>query len=157
MKIFSIFLGVLLTVLSAVADTSEQREEHYNLKGDGLAIEGYDPVAYFSGEPKKGHAEHSHTLRGVRYHFSSEGNLAKFKTNPTQYEPQYGSWCAYAFALKAGKVKINPKAYKIVNGKLYLFYKTLLGGDTLKKWNTQNDLAQIKIAESEWQNQLAQK
>ena len=156
MKTLSILFGLLLAALSVSADTTAQRQQHYNLK-NSLAIKGYDPVSYFSGAPRKGHAIHAYTIKGVTYHFSTAENLKKFKANPSKYEPQYGGWCAYAFALHAGKVKINPKAYKIIDGKLYLFYKTLLGGDTLKKWNTQNDEAQIKVAESEWEKQVSQK
>lgn len=149
MKTISLLISVWLLAFVAQADTSSQRQKHYNLKGN-LALKGYDPVSYFSGKPKKGSANHIHTVNGVTYHFSSTENLKKFKSNPFKYEPQYGGWCAYAFAIKAGKVKINPKSYKIINGKLYLFYKTALGGDTLKKWNKNNDEAQLEVAESEW-------
>lgn len=149
MKTITILLGLWFTTLIAHADTTAQRQKHYNLKNN-LAIQGYDPVSYFTGQAKKGNSAHAHTVNGVTYHFSSAANLKKFKSSPARYEPQFGGWCAYAFAKKAGKVKINPKSYKIVNGKLYLFYNSAPWGNTLKKWNKKSDADQIKIAQSEW-------
>lgn len=141
-----LFLGTLI----ASAESASQRTKHYNLK-KGLAIQGYDPVSYFSNSPKEGKKELSHTHKGVTYHFVSQANLNKFKSTPTKYEPQYGGWCAYALAKGGGKVKINPKSYKIISGKLYLFYNAFPGGDTLKKWNKESDTSQIQTANKAWQ------
>lgn len=145
-------LGLLLGAITpAIADTATQRVEHYNLKS-GVAIQGYDPVAYFTQKKAvKGNAAHRYSHKKITYYFSSTKNLAKFKSAPARYEPQYGGWCAYAFAIDAGKVKINPERFKVIDGKLYLFYHTALGGNTLKKWNSvKNDKAQINKANSAW-------
>ena len=126
------------------------QSEHLNLKKQ-IAIKGYDPVAYFTqGKAVKGLSQFEHQHNAATYKFSSLQNLTKFKSNPSQYEPQYGGWCAYAFALGGGKVSINPKRFKIIDNKLYLFYDTLLGPNTLNKWNKTDDAEQIKKADKRW-------
>ena len=149
MKLYFSILSIWFLAFAAQADTQYQRQKHYNLKG-GIALQGYDPVSYFSGKPKKGDTTHIYSKSGVTYHFSSAENLREFKSNPTKYEPAYGGWCAYAFAVKAGKVRVNPKSYKIIKGRIYLFYKSVLWGDTLKSWNSESEESQLKIAQSEW-------
>jgi YHS domain-containing protein len=87
-----------------------------------LALQGYDPVSYFTDDaPKKGDARFSMTLKGVDYRFASAANLARFKANPQAYLPQYGGYCAWAVA-GGYTAKGDPLAWKIVNGKLYLNY-----------------------------------
>ena len=54
-----------------------------------------------------------------------------FLKNPTNFEPEYGGWCAYAMGDSGEKVTINPETFKIINGKLYLFYNAFLT-NTLK-------------------------
>ena len=110
----------------------------YNLGKKALAIQGYDPVSYFvgKGEPAKGSKDFELVHRGVRYRFSSQTNLDLFKKSPSKYEPLYGGWCAFAMAT-GDKVKIDPKAYLIEDGKLLLFYRKsgLFGtNDTRKPW-----------------------
>ncbi len=150
MKLFLLYLGFFLTSFSLSAETEQQRITHYNLKS-GLAIQGYDPVSYFSGKAKKGSSKNSYQHHGVTYHFSSPENLTLFKNKPAQYEPQYGGWCAYAFAIGKDKVKINPKSYKIINNKLYLFYHTF-PTNTLKRWNKQEDAEQLQKADQVWES-----
>jgi len=145
----------LFTAQFVLADSENLRTKHYNLR-DGIAIKGYDPVAYFSGNATKGKKEYAVTNKGVTYYFSSEQNVKTFQANPNAYEPQYGGWCAYAFAINKGKVGINPKSYKIIDGKLYLFYHKTLGGNTLKAWNKADDHAQISIADKTWKKELTQ-
>jgi len=150
---------LLVFLISAIAVISAQAEEttHHNNLSNGLAIKGYDPVAYFINDKAiKGEPQYSHTYKSARYQFSSQKNLEIFKASPSLYEPQYGGWCAYAFAEGAGKVSINPKRFKIINNKLYLFYDTLLGPNTLKKWNKADDTTQVKKATSQWAKILAQ-
>ncbi len=132
------------------AETKEARINHYNMK-KGVALQGYDPVAYFTqGDAQKGNAKISHNHKGITYYFTSASNLDSFKKNPSKYEPQYGGWCAYALAKGGGKVKIDPKRFKIIDQKLYLFFDTPVLGNTLKKWNKGQDQAQIAAADAEW-------
>lgn len=110
-------------------DASKYREPQ-------LAIDGYDPVAYFpegGGKPAKGKKELSLTHRGVTYRFANAANRDAFKASPDKYEPAYGGWCAYAMA-DDRRVEIDPKAFKITDGRLYLFYRDLFT-DTRDPWN----------------------
>lgn len=86
-----------------------------------LALEGYDPVAYFSGRPEKGDPRLTATHDGVTYRFASAANLARFKADPTAYLPQYGGYCAWAVS-RGYTAKGDPTAWKVVGGKLYLNY-----------------------------------
>ncbi|MDG2432017.1 YHS domain-containing (seleno)protein, partial [Flavobacterium sp.] len=81
-------------------------------------------------------------------YFSSESNKQAFIKNPLAYEPQYGGWCAYAMGETGDKVAINPTTFKIVNGKLYLFYNSFLN-NTLKTWN-KNQADLNKKADTNW-------
>lgn len=114
-----------------------------NTDRKGLALEGYDPVSYFSGSPVLGSSENMVEIESAIYYFKSEENREKFKLNPQKYTPQYGGWCAYAMGLGPQKVKINPVSYKILEGKLYLFYD-FKGNNTLLPWN--KDEASLKNA-----------
>lgn len=130
-----IFL-LLVSSAGAFAQTTEQ--ENYNINKNGVAIDGYDPVSYFNGKPEEGKKEYSSEIDGVIYWFANEDNLFAFEKAPLKYIPQYGGWCAYAMGLKPEKVKIDPETYKIVDGKLYLFYNFYLT-NTLKSWNKDED------------------
>lgn len=91
-----------------------------NLSSGGVAIHGYDPVAYFvDGKPVIGRAELRHSVNGATYWFANDGNLQAFKADPAKYEPQYGGYCAYGVA-QGYKPDIDPTAFKVVEGKLYL-------------------------------------
>jgi YHS domain-containing protein len=87
---------------------------------EGVAIEGYDAVAYFKdGEPAKGNPEFSTNHSGTVWYFKNQENLEQFNANPALYLPQYGGHCAYA-AANNNVVSSNPNRWKIVDGKLYL-------------------------------------
>jgi YHS domain-containing protein len=86
------------------------------------AIRGYDPVAYFThGAPAKGSKEFRHEWRGATWHFASSANRDRFAADPQRYAPQYGGYCAYGVALGSAP-PIDPAAWSIVDGKLYLNY-----------------------------------
>jgi YHS domain-containing protein len=86
----------------------------------GLAIKGYDPVAYFTtGEPTAGSAQFSTSYKGASYLFASAENRARFIAAPEKFVPQYGGYCAYAIALNK-IADIEPDEWEIVNDKLYL-------------------------------------
>lgn len=108
----------------------------YNLPtGKTLAVEGYDVVAYFTkSKAVIGRAAISSTYRGVKYQFDTETNRALFSADPERYLPTYGGWCASAMGAKGTKVEIDPTNFKIKDGRLFLFYKSLLG-DALRDWN----------------------
>ena len=130
----TILLLLLLTV-TAFAQTLEVRKKQYNLESSGLAIQGYDPVAYFTmNKAIEGKKDLSADYNGVTYRFGSKQNKDEFMRNPGRYEPQFGGWCAYAMGKKGEKVEIDPETFKIVDGKLYLFYNKFFN-NTLKSWN----------------------
>ena len=88
----------------------------------GAAIGGYDPVAYFNeGKPVAGTAEHSLDWNGVTWRFASAANRDAFAAAPAKYAPQYGGFCAWAVS-QGYTAPVDPDAWKIVDGKLYLNY-----------------------------------
>ncbi len=101
-----------------------------NVDKGGLAVHGYDPVAYFTdSKPVKGTAERSYAVDGATYLFANDENLAAFKADPAKYAPQYGGFCAYGVA-QGFKPDVDPAAYKVVDGKLYLN----LSPDVRSRW-----------------------
>lgn len=125
----------LLTVRAFSQDISKQRDTHFNLQ-NGLALQGYDPVAYFTQQKAiKGNKSVGAVFyQGVTYLFSSEENKAAFKKSPAMYEPQYGGWCAYAMGRDGTKVEVDPETFKIIDGRLFLFYNKRFN-NTIKPWN----------------------
>lgn len=87
------------------------------------AISGYDTVAYFSQQkPVKGSKKFQFNWRGANWRFANQENLQAFKADPQKYAPQYGGWCAYAMSDRGRTVRIDPDAWYIHQGKLYLNY-----------------------------------
>ena len=121
MKTLFSFLVSTLIIVQAFSQTDELRKKHYNVKKN-IALEGYDPVSYFYGTPAEGKSEIKFVNKGITYLFASLGNLNKFKIHPENYEPAYGGWCAFAMGKTGEKVKIDPETFKIVDGRLYVFY-----------------------------------
>jgi YHS domain-containing protein len=88
----------------------------------GTAIEGYDPVAYFTeGRPVEGESGFAHDWVDATWYFATAENRDQFAADPDRYAPQYGGYCAWAVA-HGYTAKIDPEAWKIVDGKLYLNY-----------------------------------
>jgi YHS domain-containing protein len=92
----------------------------------GVAIMGYDPVAYFTdNRAVKGSEEYSYDWLGTPWHFASRKHMEMFQSEPVQYAPQYGGYCAAEVAGSSSvTVNINPESFKIIDGKLYLIYDT---------------------------------
>lgn len=132
----------------AEAQDAKFRESEFNLESDNPAIQGYDAVSYFMGEPRKGIEELNYTYMGVLYWFNNTENLGLFKKQPEKFEPTYGGWCAYAMGVNGEKVKIDPKTYKIIEGELYLFYNFYFN-NTLIDWN-KDELALKQAADRYW-------
>jgi YHS domain-containing protein len=100
------------------------------------AIKGYDPVAYQTlGRPVEGSGDYSYEWTGATWRFASRADLEKFKANPEKFAPQYGGYCAYAVGAKGEKVGIDPTAFTVVGGKLYLNYSK----DIQAKWLADRD------------------
>jgi len=132
-KAVSTLIILTLTTVWSFGQTDDLRKKHFNGK-QGLAIEGFDPVSYFDGQPVKGSPKTKIQYKGLTYYFASATNLNKFTSSPEKYEPAYGGWCAYAMGETGEKVKIDPETYKILEGKVFLFYN-FWGNNTLPEWN----------------------
>jgi YHS domain-containing protein len=143
---------LLLILCSMIANAGfaqkETRIKHFNHE-KGLAIQGYDPVAYF-GQNKavKGNKQFAASAEGITYYFSNAVNKDLFIKDFKKYEPQYGGWCAYAMGENNDKVEIDPETFKIKDGKLYLFYHTVFN-NTLPKWNENEKELKVK-ADKNW-------
>ncbi|MCB9909295.1 MAG: hypothetical protein H6829_03390 [Planctomycetes bacterium] len=119
-----------------------------------LAIDGWDPVAYFpegGAKPSKGRAEWSLTYRGVVYRFASEANRKTFLAAPDRYEPAYGGWCAYAMA-DGKRVEIDPESFLIQDGELLLFYNGIFS-NTRKSWGKEGPAKLRAKADAQWRKQ----
>ena len=133
----------LLTVIFACIVTACHSQHIYETENG--AINGYDPVAYFTvSQAVKGNEAHSLKWKGATWYFSSAENLNAFRGNPEKYAPAYGGFCAYGVA-GGYKVKIEPDAWAIVDGKLYLNYDQ----GVQRKWNKDRE-GYIKKANQNW-------
>lgn len=129
-----LYVLFIFVFLSTFAQNENRRITSFNLE-EKIALQGYDPVAYFKqGKAVKGKKEITATYEGVTYNFSMPVNREYFLKNPSKYEPQFGGWCAFAMGDSGEKVEINPDTFKIIDGKLYLFYNAYFN-NTLKSWN----------------------
>ncbi len=148
-----VFLLMLVLVTTATfAQTATQRTSEFNLDKK-VALQGYDPVAYFKqNKPTKGKKELSASYEGVIYYFSTQANKDAFSKNPASFEPQYGGWCAFAMGDYNEKVEVNPETFKILDGKLYLFYNAYFN-NTLKSWN-KNEAVLKKKADANWKKRI---
>lgn len=143
-----LILFVALISATTFAQTAAKRTAEFNLEKK-IAIQGYDPVAYFTQKKAvKGKPVFVATYEGVTYNFLSEANKDLFLKNPASYEPQYGGWCSYAMGANGEKVDINPETFKIVDGKLNLFYNAFFN-NTLKSWN-KDEVSLKKKADTNW-------
>jgi len=121
------------------------KPEVYSSSSTKVAINGYDPVAYFTmKKPVKGNASHSTKWNGASWHFSSSENLALFVGSPKKYAPQFGGYCAFAVSY-GSTAPTEPEAWTIVDGKLYLNYSLSIR----KRWS--KDIpGNIKKANANW-------
>lgn len=111
----------------------------------GVAIEGYDTVAYFTqSAPVKGSKRFSYNWQGASWRFANQEHLDLFKAEPEKYAPRFGGYCAWAVAQNS-TAGIDPQAWKIVDGKLYLNYSLKIQG----KWE-QDIPGNIAKAEENW-------
>ncbi len=113
-KTLAIAAATLLVSTASVATTNP-------LKAKETAIQGYDPVAYFTAnKPLKGKKQYTLTWNDVTWQFSSEKNLKKFESNPKKYAAQYNGWCAYAVSSGYAAETDPINGWTLHQGKLYL-------------------------------------
>ena len=149
MKLRPLFLAAFLAAapVTVLVPTAQAEPAVYTGRFSNTALQGYDPVAYFTdGQPVKGSKEFSTEYNGATFQFASAANRDAFLADPAAYAPQYGGYCAWAMA--DGKyAKGDAKYWKIVDGKLYLNYNAGIQ----KKWNADVP-GFIEKADTQWQD-----
>lgn len=116
----TIVFALALTSCGLIPSQANSSIEAVNVDDNTVAIQGYDPVAYFTvNAPTKGDSQYTANHLGATYWFSSADNQKLFKSNPDKYAPQYGGYCAFGVS-KEKKYPIEPDAFAVVDGKLYL-------------------------------------
>lgn len=142
------FLRYILAalVLSAFAGPSlADGDPVYTGRFSNVAVEGFDPVAYFKlAEPTKGSKDFSTDYMGAEFRFSSQANLETFLASPETYAPQYGGYCAWAVS-QGYTAKGDAHNWKIVDGKLYLNYNR----SVQQKWEKDID-GFVEAANENW-------
>ena len=119
MKMLKLF-GAAAAISVAMAASALAGEFDVNKTITGLALRGFDPVAYFTdNKPVKGDFAITVVHDDATYRFASEENKKLFEANPEKYLPQYGGFCAYGVA-NGVKVDGDPELWRVVDDKLYL-------------------------------------
>ena len=137
----SVLASAMATPLAAVA----AQDPVYTGTLSDLAVSGYDPVAYFvDGKPVEGSGDHTYEWQGATWRFASPAHLDQFKADPAKYAPQFGGYCAWAVS-QGYTASADPRAWKIVDGKLYLNYSL----DVQKTWE-QDVPGNINKATANW-------
>ena len=136
---------MLALVLALIAFNASAADPINTTFFGNIAIEGYDPVAYFQqNQAVEGSKKFQHEWQGAKWNFSSAENRDLFAANPEKFAPQYGGYCAYAVSQNT-TAGIDPDQFTILDGKLYLNYNAKIQ----KKWE-QNRAAYIEQADKNW-------
>jgi hypothetical protein len=115
-----VFFVVMLLLVYTCAGCTQKPVPPVNRELDGLAIKGFDPVAYFTeGKPLQGLPEYETVWKGATWRFVNDEHRTMFIRSPEQYAPRYGGYCAYAVS-RGKTADIDPDAWTIVNHRLYL-------------------------------------
>ena len=150
MKFFKTLLIVAMISLAISPPAFAQKDPVYTGVFSNLALQGYDPVTYFTkGEPIKGLSDFMTQHMGAQYRFLNETNLELFISEPEKYTPQYGGYCAWAVA-QGNTAKGNARYWKIVEGKLYLNFNDKIQ----KRWEQDID-GFISKADVNWPDVLS--
>ena len=116
-KFKSCVAGIALMSLLSLTSHAGEFNEH-----DGVAIKGYDPVAFFKeSKPVRGRDDLRFDYKGSTFIFSNADNRAAFAADPEKYVPQYGGYCAFGTA-RGYKADIDPATFTVIDGRLYLNY-----------------------------------
>jgi YHS domain-containing protein len=122
MDVYPVLWALLLTAAVTAVPAAAGAQSAVNVDRKGVAIKGYDPVAYFTlSRPVKGDKDSTVSWMGAMWRFSSAEHRGLFEKNPEKYAPRYGGYCAYGVANNY-LVRIDPKAWTVYEGRLYLNY-----------------------------------
>jgi YHS domain-containing protein len=129
--------------------------QNVNVNKDGVANSGYDLVNYFtSNTAERGNKDYSVIHNGATYYFINTENKKTFIANPDNYLPQFDGYCVFAVAKMNKKVPLDPKTFRIDDGKLYLFYNDFWEGkpfNTMIPW-LNNELQLEDLAITNWES-----
>lgn len=144
---------ITLIIILLTGKIMETQAQHLYANKENVAINGYDVVSYFTDtKATKGNSSISADYAGSHFYFISENHKKLFLENPKKYIPQFDGYCAYAVAAMNKKVPTNPETFKIIDGKLYLFFNDLYEGkpfNTLEPWN-KNEANLLPSANTNW-------
>ena len=150
------FIGVALLAFAALIAAGcaalgngalDKTTAQVNKDSSGLALGGYDAVAYFKENlPREGSPQFTADYNGAKWQFTSAENRDAFKIEPAKYAPQYGGYCAWAVGHNY-TAKGDPNAWRIVDGKLYLNYNK----EVQEKWQ-QEIPKYVADGDKNWQN-----
>lgn len=145
-------MAFLLTFVALALPACAQTKTLLNLDPTGVAIQGYDPVAFFTDhQPVKGEPKFLAKRDGAIYFFASKEHQALFLKDPVKYAPCFGGYCAYGVS-RNKLVEIDVDAFQIVDGKLLLQYSKGVREDFNK--DTKGNLAK---ADANWPVLVAKK
>jgi YHS domain-containing protein len=149
MKRMIILLLIFFPALAYAQPEHAARRRNLNNE-NYIALKQFDPVSYFKSKPMKGSEKIQYDYKGITYYFASEANRDEFKKTPEKFEPAYGGWCAYTMATSGERIRIDPTAYKIMNGRLFVFHN-FNGDNRLIKWNAASNKKQlVAAADKKW-------
>jgi YHS domain-containing protein len=115
-----LMLGLLGGIPLAVPGELTAQKVLVNTDKDRLALQGYDPVAFFTRQrPVPGRADISAEYQGALYRFSSEEHRALFEQDPVKYAPAFGGYCAYAVS-QGGIAPVDVTTFQLIEGRLVL-------------------------------------
>lgn len=140
---FKLMIKILM-VASIFLSVAYASDSDISMNDDGIAIQGYDPVSYFNGDPNMGNPAIKFSVDDATYYFLSEENREKFVQNPAKYQPQFGGFCSFGVSL-GQKFQGKPTEYAVYNDNLYLFYKAA----SKRMWEDGRD-RRIQLAERYW-------
>jgi YHS domain-containing protein len=138
--------NLLLALAVFIACTSvADAKDLLNLDRNGVAIQGYDPVAFFTdNRPVAGMPQFQSDYHGAKYYFASVEHKTEFDKEPAKYEPQFGGFCAYGVS-RGNRAPIKIEAWQIVNGRLLMQYDL----DVKDKFN-QDQQGTLQKADQNW-------
>jgi YHS domain-containing protein len=148
MKLYLTIICIVLALVVTAQPENANRRRNFNTV-NFVALREFDPVSFFQNKPAKGTSQFEYNHKGIFYYFANEANLEEFKKAPGKYEPAYGGWCAYTLAQTGERVKILPTAYKIIDGRLYMFYN-FNSDNRLMKWNEGDEKKLKAAADKNW-------
>jgi len=146
-----IFLAAAATVpVAALVSSPAMAMKAKVFARDGIAINGFDPVAYFTmSKPVKGDMAYSSDWEGAKMLFSSAENKAMFDAYPEKYAPKYGGYCAYEVS-KGATAPTDPEAWTVYEDRLYLNFSV----DVRSIW--QQDIpGNVAKADANWPGVLS--